>query len=497
MNLPKWLRGLRPITPEGRRRQARPDFTPLELDCPLLYLSPEDEESIRSAMQGTAIFGSVGCGKTTGSGDAYLRAFIRAGMGGWIGCVKNSECERVLRVLREEGAGDSVIVFGPGEKWRFNFLQYILKCPGIVGSRTEQITNVLTIASEIANRLEKGSGGKNEAFFQQMNKRMIRNATEICVMARDAVSVSMINDIIMSAPRAHEEVHDPQWQERSFCYRLVEEGDKRAKTAIEQNDFDRACRFFLQEICDLPAETRGSVLATWGAMSDPLLRGQMLELFSGETNFLPELSFNGVAIITNFPTQIYGVGGVMAQGIFKYVWQLAAAARDLSTNDRPAYFFCDEFTELVHETDAPFFATTARGSNICSLVITQTISGYYAALGDGDAGKHRADQILDALNTKIFHANAGETNKYASGLFSRGWQTRSNYSTNRGPERDNTSAGGSDMLESKVPESEFTKLKKGGPANDFCTEAIIFQGGRIFNATGDTFLKTIFRQRVR
>jgi type IV secretory pathway TraG/TraD family ATPase VirD4 len=402
----------------------------------------------------------------------------------------------VEQILREEGAADSVIIFGPGRKWRFNFLQYILKRPGIIGSRTEQIVNVLTTASEIANRNQKTGGGGDAIFFEQTNKRVIRNAVDICVMTQRTMSMSLLNDLITSAPRTDEEVQDTNWQQTSACYQLITEGDNKKKSAVEQNDFDTSCKFFLREFCNFPPETRGSVLATWGAMADPLLRGQMLELFGGETNFIPDLSFEGVTIITDFPVKTYGAAGVMAQGIFKYLWELAAAQRDVSVNARAAYFFCDEFTELVHETDADFFATTARGARICSVVITQTISGYYAALG-GEAGRHRTEQMLGALNTKIFHANSGETNRYASGLFAKDWQTRANFSSSRGAERDTASGGGSDMLESKVLEAEFTTLRKGGPANNFCTEAIVFQGGRVFKATGETFLKTIFRQKVR
>lgn len=41
----------------------------------------------------------------------------------------------------------------------------------------------------------------------------------------------------------------------------------------------------------------------------------------------------------------------------------------------------------------------------------------------------------------------------------------------------------------------FTTLRKGGPQNGLIVEGIVFQGGRIWRATGDTYLKAMFKQQ--
>jgi type IV secretory pathway TraG/TraD family ATPase VirD4 len=458
----------------------------------LFNLSNLDPWLVSHACESVSIMGEIGGGKSSGSGAAFARAYLSAGMGALWLCVKADEREVVERYAAETGRSDSLIVVSPQRKWRCNLLDYVYRQPGVIGSKTERVTNVFSTISEVGDRGERG-GGKNDKFFERATKQLIRNAVEICGAARGTISVSLLHQIITSAPRTHAEVHDPTWQESSLCYQLIVEGDGRAKTAAEQNDFDLAGSYFLRDFCEFPPETRGSVLATWGAMADPLLRGQMAQLFGGETNFVPDLSFHGAIIVLDLPVKVYGAAGAMLQAAFKHVWQLAAEQRDVKTNPRPTLFFADEFHELLTETDTQFFAT-ARSSRICSVVLSQNLSNYYAAVG-GESGKHRVEGLLGNIGLKVFHANGhAETNKWASSLFAKDWQVRTNFSANRG-EQQSASGGGSDMLESNVLESEFTRLKKGGPENGFRTEAILFQGGRVWKATGTTALRTIFRQK--
>ena len=51
------------------------------------------------------------------------------------------------------------------------------------------------------------------------------------------------------------------------------------------------------------------------------------------------------------------------------------------------------------------------------------------------------------------------------------------------------------QLHHKVEPSAFTTLRKGGPANAGQVDAVVFQGGRIWHATGDTYLPAVFQQQ--
>jgi hypothetical protein len=490
-----WFGGAKRRGREGPGKEAVTN-DPFDLEYPLLWLSPNDPFTVRHAVEGCAIFGGVGSSKSTGSGATLARGFLAAGQGGLVLCVKPGERQVWEEYAVLTGRSDSLIVVSPSQPWRCNLLNYALKRPGVVGSRTEQVVSLFMTIIEAAERGEKGGGAKNDKFWERALRQLLRNAIEICVAAHGTVSIPMLHKLIASAPRSHDEVHDPVWQQDSLCYQLIVEGDARTKGLREQTDFDLAATYFLREFVDFPNETRGSVLATWGTVADVLLRGHMAELFGGETNFVPDVSFNGAVIILDLPVKVYGPAGVLVQAAFKYLWQLAAEQRDVTANPRPAFLFIDEAHELVTDYDMQFFAT-ARSSRICAVLISQNLSNYYAVMG-GETGRHRVEGALANLNTKIFHANGhAETNRWASSLFAKHWQVKGTFSRQRGEARDSATGGGSDSLESKVLEAEFTTLKKGGPENNGCAEAIVFQGGRIFRATGDTYLRTIFRQGGR
>ena len=70
-------------------------------------------------------------------------------------------------------------------------------------------------------------------------------------------------------------------------------------------------------------------------MADVLLRGHMADLFDGETNFIPDLTFDGAIIILDLPTKVYGQAGVYVQSAFTYLWQIACEQRDVKLSPRP------------------------------------------------------------------------------------------------------------------------------------------------------------------
>ena len=221
--------------------------------------------------------------------------------------------------------------------------------------------------------------------------------------------MKMLHEVISSAPRSHAEVHDKEWQKDSACYRLIEEAEARDKTERQQADFELAAKYFLREFPDMPNDTRGSILATYGVMADVLLRGHMADLFDGETNFIPDLTFEGAIIVLDLPVKVYGQAGVYVQSAFTYLWQTACEQRDVKRNPRPVFWFCDEAHELVCNY-TPEFLATARSARVASVLISQNKPNYLAAMG-GEAGRHRVDAFLGNIGTKIFHANGDPGNQ--------------------------------------------------------------------------------------
>ena len=117
---------------------------PDPLDAPLLWLGKNDPWTIRNACEGTAIFGATGSGKTSGSGQALAKAFLSAGFGGLVLCAKPDEAELWRRYCQQTNRSDSLIIFGPQQPYRFNFLNYEFTRPGAGAGLTENLVRLFT-----------------------------------------------------------------------------------------------------------------------------------------------------------------------------------------------------------------------------------------------------------------------------------------------------------------------------------------------------------------
>jgi len=467
---------------------------PWNLDFPLFQWSGNDAFTLRNAVESVAIFGELGAAKTTGSAAWILLKYLAIGMGGLVCCVKPGDRELIEAYARATGRADSLIVVSPQNKWRCNLIRYALKRPGVTGSRVEQLVSLLMTIVEAAERGERASVGQGDKFWQRSLRQILRNGLEVCIAAKGEVTMGMLHEVITTAPRSHGEVHNEAWQKESLCYRLIEEAETKEKSEREQSDFELAARYFLREFPDMPNDTRGSILATYAVMADVLLRGHMADMFDRETNFLPDLTFDGAIIVLDLPTKIYGQAGVYVQSAFTYLWQIACEQRDVKKSPRPVFWFVDEAHEMVCNY-TPEFLATARSARVASVLISQNKPNYLAAMG-GEAGRHRVDAFLGNMGTKIFHANGDpETNKWASDMISDELQTRTNWHGTM--ENGQGRGGGSEAPGRKVMPSEFTTLKKGGPQNGFITEAVVYQTGAAFNANEyQPWLRTAFAQQI-
>jgi hypothetical protein len=137
---------------------------------------------------------------------------------------------------------------------------------------------------------------------------------------------------------------------------------------------------------------------------------------------------------------------------------------------------------------------------VCTVYLTQNLPNVYAAFGDG-RGRSRADSLLGNLQTKIFHGNGDAvTNEWASKMIAQVWQSRTTVtggsSLGRQGETENSGFSAAEQLAAQVLPVEFTTLAKGGPQNAFIVEGIVFQSGRVWNASRSNWLRTYFPQQL-
>ena len=442
--------------------------------------------SVNDAFQGTQVFGSTGSGKSSGSGKAIAREFLLANFGGLVLTAKTDERAEWVKLAKETGREDHLIIFGEGNDKRFNFLRYECDRPKRGGTDTESLVNLFCSILEVADR--KPSGNGNDSYWMRAAKQLLRNAIDLVIIGAgiEKLELALICKVITSAPTSIIESYSQDWRDNSKCADLLTEAKNRAASLNRQEDFEVTEDYWLREFAMLAPETRGSIVNMFTTMADCFLRGLLRELFCTGKNFSPEDCFNGKIIILDLPVKEYHELGIFAQVLFKYVWQRAVERRippgigheRAQEEIRPVFLWADESQFFVNQYDA-LFQSTARSSRACTVYLTQNLPGYQSALGG--ANSSAAEAFLGNLQTKIFHANGDpKTNEWASSSIGRVRQVQLQGGISQGEQNRGSShnASGSMQFEFVVQPQEFTELRTGGFENEGLVDAIIFQSGR-------------------
>lgn len=517
-----------------------------ELDAPLLQITATDYFTVRDALQGVAVFGGIGSGKSSGSGRAVALAYLKAGMGGLVLVAKPEEVDQWREYCARTGRTNSLIVFD-GKHQRFNFLAYELARLG--GGGINAIIECLMRVFEIATAASASPGKAGEAFWEDTKRQVFRNSVPVIHAAQGTVTIEMILRFIRSAPRSADDMCDPKWQHSSFFYECF----AKAAGRIDDATGEQAVAYWKYDFAQLDAKTRGNIVISLTTTLDRFNHGWLKGAFCSDTTIVPDLCFNGAVIVLAMPALTHNEDGIIAQQLFKYVWQRAMLARNALPErfqKRPVFLYADEAQYFVNSYDAEFLST-CRGSRVAVVFLSQSLPTYYAKIG-GDNARDRAHHLLGNFATRIWHNNAcAETNEWAAKTIGRGLQARGSFnegtgtSTNRGMNTgegtswgrssggggsyshgqsggssgsswhsgstsggsDNwgrnrgigtsisTSHGYSEQMDYVVEPGEFgSMLRTGGSANGKRVTAFWYQAGRRFNRSGNNLLLAEFIQ---
>lgn len=451
---------------------------------------------MRDAYEGTQIFGALGSGKTSGSGQALAHAFLAAGFGGLVLTAKPDERELWEGYARATGREQDLLIFSPTTGTGFNFLKYEMRRPGDGAGDTE---NIIRLFRYVLDVNQQGAGHKQEPYWENAVNQLLRNAIDIVKLATGEVNLQDIRDIIKSAPQYPAQLESSQWLENSVCMQMIRNAHQReGLTERETRDRAAACDYWLDEFPNLAEKTRSIIVSMFTSLADHFLRGQMFDMFCDKLTIVPEMSETGNIIILDLPVKTYGESGRLAQVLFKYLWQQAIERRNVKKSPRPVFLWADEAQNFCASYDMRFQAT-ARSSRAATVFIVQNLPLYYASFGSGDKGKQETEALLGNLATKIFHANGDlVTNNFAADTIGKSWHTRTNtntsHSENSGNSQSSTSAGTSQSYDYDILPRDFTTLANGGAHHRYIVEGILFKSGKSWAQTGKSHTRVKFKQ---
>jgi hypothetical protein len=264
---------------------------PYNLDEPLLWFANHPWR-IRDALEGTAILGDTGSGKTSGSGKTIAKALLNAGFGGLVLCKKTDESETWIRLAVECGRQEQLLVVNPRQAWRFNFLDYNFlrrgEGAGFVENAVQLFMNVIENRRDMANQSDR-----QQRFFIDNTRRLLRYSMEALLLAGEPVTMDGLRRLVNSTPYPHPQTGQQVWPEDSFLALILAKGIYRHQRQLNGNvaadSTPQDIREYFEQDFARPGSNRQSagILSTFLGMAEPYLSGPVKDVFCTTTNFLP------------------------------------------------------------------------------------------------------------------------------------------------------------------------------------------------------------------
>lgn len=510
------------------------------LDRPLIKFTnnPSDWWTYRDALNGVQIFGTIGSGKSSGSGKAIAYSFLKNGFGGIVLTGKVDETETWLKYAEHFGRLDDVLIFGPSRKldgkkldyrlkfnheFKFNPLEYLGQ-DNSAGS-TDNIVSLFTSIIKMGDRFSgMGQGSSADPFWDRALQRLMKSAIDLIRLAKAGflftsdsslnpkdletyfilpetkidtsrfnLTIANIVSSIRSAPIAGQNIADDNFT--IDCLSYAKEFTSMLDDPKVSRIYEEVENYFLNDFATMPDKTRGSLLETFYSFASPFTTGILADYFSTETSkkIIPEKTFSnsskpGKIIILDFPVKEYLLQGIYAQAIYKKLWQQAVESRKVEKSSPPVFIWVDESQFFLTEDDM-LFQTTARSSRASTVLISQNISNYYASIGGSNA-QARVNSLLGNLSTKIFHSNNDHiTNEWAANTIGKTFQSQMNVNVG-----DSANTSLATALHYQVEPQLFTMLRNGGTYHNFEVDGVVTVSGKVWS-NGKNYLKTFFYQK--
>lgn len=476
------------------------------LDRPILAISESDILTFRDLVEGgVLITGGLGSGKSSTSGKALAMGMLRAGLGGLILTVKSDESTHWKKYIADAGRSKDLIVFSAESGLSFDPLAYTWNQPGRGAGYIESIIELFTTLMAIGKPETRSSS--ESRYFELAVEELMRATLVMLSLAAEAISITSMNNVIVSLPTEPGQIEIEAWQQSSFAAKLVAKLRDRKDTFTESQwlDLENAVHFALEMWAVEDPRTRSNILSTWTGMASKFTYDPLRRMFcSGRYDFTPEqVTHEHKLILLDIPVLEFGrEASRICQILIKIVFQRAWLRHQYVPGCcNGGFLFQDEFSMLLHRLENHFH-TVVRSSAIAPICLTTNILNLAAEeFGEGNPGS-KTYGFLGNLTVKIFHNQSDvRTREYASDLIGKEWKDITNWGVSAQHGEGHTSVSGHQQLTHILDPVEFSRLMKPSGQNPFA-EAIVYTGS-VFNATkternpkGRNYLRVLFSRDI-
>ncbi len=462
--------------------------------------------SFHDCFSNVLALGVTGGGKSTSMPNVEI-AFLshESQPGAVIGCVKRSEIARAARLAELAGRREDVLICGPDTGHTLDLMQWELSRPG--GS-PESAAQFFDRLGAIATR---NAGHGDDKIWDQYRLVMLRHAIELIRISGAAAyppSVPPVYEIVTSPALSFQQAASESWLKGTPCGRALSTASRREQAGqlspADQEIHSQCVSWFVETLPGLGDRFAGSVMGAAAASLLPWIFPPFKDVFaSGRTTLKPDCVLEGFILIPAWPILDYGVNGAVAQAAMMQQVQQACLQRE-DDNSRGVAVIRDECHYLVDSSgwDAKVM-TVSRSHKLAHFDYVQNVPTLQSAFG-GESGDHQTESFLSAhANILLFANNCPVTNRRFSELLGTGRTKLMSFSRNPNPqatawdsvmgEDGHVSFSVSETLYPHVPPETFGGLRKGGQANQFTVDAILYQAGRVYE-NGRSYRPVTFSQ---
>lgn len=486
----------------AKRLQIESGATKWSLDRTLLNLAPGVDFTLRDAFQHVAIIGAPGSGKTSGSGRALAKAYLRADFGGIVFCVKPGEYLLWLELARACGRESDLIRVCPDGDVRID----LLSCnkDSRAANETENTLKQIKVAYELGEEAGKQFG--NDRYWETLRDMVFRSAIHLSRLVMGAVTFDALRKICISAPRSLEQSSSLEFRKRSFCLALIDSINEEDLSESDRQEFAVTRDTLESMLATLGEKTRGVVDSMVMGLLDKFSRGALHRVFaSGVTTHALSLMRDGRIFVIDFPVRETLDAGLLANGLMKFQAQREIEKEIAGPETRPVFLWSDDYPVIGASEADESYLSTARSSRSSFVMLLQNKPQLSARFGDS-GNRDKADSLLANAGTVFFHSNlCAVTNQWASEIVGKTLQSFFGGSMDLGNvdvfgllsglgQRPNGQTSYSEHFEYLLQPGVFSGLATGGERHQRKVSAIMIQGGRRFGKERLPYLKVDFQQ---
>lgn len=468
-----------------------------DLDTTVLEWLPGIPFSARDLVAGgVLLLGRSGSGKTSSSGHLLGRRIVAMpNSGGVIIAAKSEDREMWTRIFQRAGREQDLLVFGPHDPLRFNFLDYARQ----LNDDPRNIVHCLQTLAESLRGFENRPGTDQEQFWQLQNERALYAAVVVVRLAHGGtVSAPDLQTFISEAATSPEQISDPKWVAGTHS-QWLDAAHRAPKSEIEKHDFDLAVEYWLGAYPTMAEKTRSCVVAGVLGLLHVFNTGLVRQLVSGTTTVTPDDTLAGRWVLVDMSPSEWGVAGNLVCSGWKYLTQRALLKRRVFPETGVHTIWMDEAHLHVNSFDATYLAQcrSRRGSMV---LLTQSLPGLYAAMPQG-TGEHQTHSLLSNFGHIVVHAVDPVSAEWCVKKLGRRREVFHSGSIQPDTDVYNELFGAprvtgsySEHYEPVLQDAVFMNgLRTGGPKNGYCCDAIVIRSGEPFS-TGANWLRCTFQQ---